>query len=390
MLIEYGYNDAGLRISKSVYDVSFMPHVLTYYTEYSYDGIQLVAEYEDIDLDGSVDYLARKFIYGPGIDEPICMLVYAPSAGGGMVYAGLETGRFFYHLDALGSVIALSQFNENFGTAQIVERYEYSPFGVITVTQNGNTGNPLRFTARYYDAQTGLYDYRARIYSPAIGRFLQPDPTGYADGTNMYAYCGNNPLAYTDPLGLCKEGRGFGSKLWDGDYVGTGYGQDSLNKWANWSVNADSWYEQALYDAGGGLAALWTPDTWKKTAGVLLGGWGTGKLATYLGKKAATKTAEKTVVKKGMNNPKVSNAAARGRDAHREFAAKVKNKPGWQSEQTIRGPDGKLLRPDAITPKGRPVELKPNTPSGRAQGRQQIQMYKEATGTNGRVIYYEP
>ncbi|MBN2841461.1 MAG: RHS repeat-associated core domain-containing protein [Sedimentisphaerales bacterium] len=80
----------------------------------------------------------------------------------------------------------------------------YSPFGVTTVTQNANTGNPLRFTARYFNTETGLYDYRARIYSPTMGRFLQPDPTGYADGTNLYAYCGNNPLAYTDPLGLCK------------------------------------------------------------------------------------------------------------------------------------------------------------------------------------------
>jgi hypothetical protein len=87
--------------------------------------------------------------------------------------------------------------------------------------------------------------------------------------------------------------------------------------------------------------------------------------------------------RRGGENP----AAARGRQAHKEFAEKVKNKPGWQSETRIKGTN---LRPDAIDSKGRPVELKPNTPSGRRQGRRQMKKYKEATGTNGRVIYYDP
>jgi len=102
----------------------------------------------------------------------------------------------------------------------------------------------------------------------------------------------------------------------------------------------------------------------------------------FQGKQGCTKP-------KGMNNPKVKSAASKGRQAHREFAKKVKGKK-WDSETSIRGPNGELLRPDAIDPKGRPVELKPNTPSGRAQGKRQIQKYKNATGTNGRVVYYDP
>jgi len=95
---------------------------------------------------------------------------------------------------------------------------------------------------------------------------------------------------------------------------------------------------------------------------------------------------------RGMNNPKVRDAAARGRQAHREFTERVNQKPGWRAGRgtTIEGQNGERLIPDAIDPKGRPVELKPNTPSGRAQGARQIQKYKDATGTNGRVIYYEP
>lgn len=88
-----------------------------------------------------------------------------------------------------------------------------------------------------------------------------------------------------------------------------------------------------------------------------------------------------------MNNPVTRAAAERGRQAHKEFAEQVSKKTGWQSEMTITG---SRLRPDAIDPKGRPVELKPNTPSGRRTGAQQINRYKAATATNGRVIYYDP
>jgi RHS repeat-associated protein len=57
------------------------------------------------------------------------------------------------------------------------------------------------FIGRRFDFETGLYYYRARYYNPYIGRFLQTDPVGYDDGINWYAYCRNNPLAYTDPMG---------------------------------------------------------------------------------------------------------------------------------------------------------------------------------------------
>ncbi|MBN1186228.1 MAG: RHS repeat-associated core domain-containing protein [Bacteroidales bacterium] len=168
-------------------------------TEYVYDGPQVIAEYED-------GVLARKFIYGPGIDEPIAMIA---------VDGGMETW-YFYHYDGLGSVIALSN-----SSGTIVEAYAYDVFGTPTISVGAgsdgiwrtgddttdtisNIGNPYLFTGRRWDADTGLYYYRARMYSPALGRFLQPDPIGYADGMNLYAYCGNNPLNFIDPLGLCK------------------------------------------------------------------------------------------------------------------------------------------------------------------------------------------
>jgi hypothetical protein len=51
---------------------------------------------------------------------------------------------------------------------------------------------------------------------------------------------------------------------------------------------------------------------------------------------------------------------------------------------------GRKVVPDALTPSGRPVELKPNAPSGRRAGAQQLKKYERATGMKGRVIYYDP
>jgi RHS repeat-associated protein len=85
-----------------------------------------------------------------------------------------------------------------------------------------------------------------------------------------------------------------------------------------------------------------------------------------------------------------NSAAAAGRQAHKELAERVSQKPGWQSEPRLQGLDGKFYKPDVVTPGGRILELKPNTASGRAAGARQIQKYEEQLGLRGRVIYYEP
>lgn len=86
-----------------------------------------------------------------------------------------------------------------------------------------------------------------------------------------------------------------------------------------------------------------------------------------------------------------SAADAYGRQMHRELAERVGQKgPGWQSEPLLGGADGRNYRPDVVTPSGRILELKPNTPSGRAAGARQIRNYEEQLGRRGRVIYYDP
>jgi RHS repeat-associated protein len=73
----------------------------------------------------------------------------------------------------------------------------YLPYGA-----SASTGGSFQYTGQRIDPETnGLYYYRARMYTPAWGRFMQVDPVGYTAGINLYAYVGNDPLNNTDPLG---------------------------------------------------------------------------------------------------------------------------------------------------------------------------------------------
>jgi len=88
-----------------------------------------------------------------------------------------------------------------------------------------------------------------------------------------------------------------------------------------------------------------------------------------------------------------------GRLAHRDLAVRVRSKPGWKSEETIRTESG-VVRPDVTGPvrhwkPDKPgmrfqMELKPNTPSGRRAAAKAVEKYEKATGRKTRAIFYDP
>ncbi len=147
-------------------------------TNFLFDGVNLAQE-----LSGGAP--TANLLTGLGIDE-----VFMRTDGSGM--SALLT-------DALGSTLELADAS---GTVQT--HYTFEPFGATSVSGATST-NAIQFAGRENDGM-GLYFNRARFYSPVLQRFTSEDPIGFGGGdVNLYAYTGNVPTSFIDPLGLDKN-----------------------------------------------------------------------------------------------------------------------------------------------------------------------------------------
>ncbi len=121
--------------------------------------------------------------------------------GGTELLSQTRSGVTGYYLhDGQGSVRDLTN-----STGSITDTYAYTAFGKI-YNQTGSTVNNYLYTGQQFDSLTGLYDLRARYYSPPTGQFVSRDTFGYGlsnpSQLNRYIYGMDNPVNAIDPLGL--------------------------------------------------------------------------------------------------------------------------------------------------------------------------------------------
>lgn len=179
--MRFGYDALGRRVKKT--EGAQTPGEST--TWFAYDGAHAIVESSS---DGTA---IANTLYGQGADELIARNNYG-------------TAQYF-HQDRLGNVTMVTG-----GDGSILETYRYDAFGAPTIkSPNGTTlsqsaiNNRFLFTGREWVPQYGFYEYRARAYNPALGRFMSEDPMGFSAGdTNLYRYGGGDPVNKTDPSGL--------------------------------------------------------------------------------------------------------------------------------------------------------------------------------------------
>ncbi|WP_337175134.1 RHS repeat-associated core domain-containing protein [Paludisphaera sp.] len=143
-----------------------------------YDGQNPYADFT------GADTLQKRYLHGLAVDE---LLARTDSAG----------TTAWYLADKLGSVRDVVDTS-----GAVINHIVYDSFGKVVSETSPANGDRHKFTGREYDAETGLYYYRARYYDSTTGRFLEQDPVGFSAGdANLYRYVGNSPTNATDPSG---------------------------------------------------------------------------------------------------------------------------------------------------------------------------------------------
>ena len=113
--------------------------------------------------------------------------------------------KYYYIFNVQSDVIGI--LNQ---AGQKIVSYTYDPWGrllSIGGPQAGTIGqiNPIRYRGYYYDTETGFYYLQSRYYDPTTRRFLNVDSqlagTAQVQGYNLFAYCLNNPVNFSDPTG---------------------------------------------------------------------------------------------------------------------------------------------------------------------------------------------
>lgn len=165
---------------------------------FMYDGADVIADYK-----------------GPSASSAALVASYANSLAIDSKIARIKpTGEpFFYIPDALGSVHQVIDQQQQVTNIQLTTAWGEALPGILS--RGSAVSDRYGFTQRERDDESSLMHFRARSYDPKLGRFVQKDPDTSRTPREHYAYTLNNPLIYTDPLGLQEEREGLElEKLW--------------------------------------------------------------------------------------------------------------------------------------------------------------------------------
>jgi RHS repeat-associated protein len=252
--MSFTYDDVGIRTSKTVDNVKHTYHL---------NGSQIIAEEWE--------------------DKLIVYLYDASGSPMGMMYrtTSYELNNwttFFFEKNLQGDVVAVYS-----SSGLKLVTYEYDAWGNQTVTYHSGSGtgpaqyNPFRYRGYYYDTDLEMYYLQSRYYDAKVCRFINADvyiSTGYGlIGNNMFAYCNNNPVCYSDPKGkdlmyTCDydegyslngwllEGGGVGGTGGGGSYFGLGTAYNNYAVYSN--TAAHNTYLGGYYYSGGGSIGGYT------------------------------------------------------------------------------------------------------------------------------------